>query len=160
MSSQGVPPEELRAAMSGFPTGVAVVTAVADGEPAGATVNAVTSLSLEPPLMLAALDRGSRTLRAIEKAGSFGINGLAGDQDELARSFATKEPVAAKWDGVEWEPAAGAARIAGCRLWVACDLESVLPAGDHIVVTGVATQAAASPGVPLVFLNGRYEALG
>lgn len=116
MSSRGVSAEQLRAAMSGFPTGVAVVAALVDGEPAGATVNAVTSLSLEPPLMLAALDRGSRTLRAVEHAGRFGINGLTGDQSDLARTFATKDPVAAKWDGVDWAVDDGAPRIPGCQL--------------------------------------------
>ena len=61
-----VSPDALREAMSGFPTGVTVVTAIGSAGPAGATANAVASLSLEPPMMLAALDLGSRTLVAVE----------------------------------------------------------------------------------------------
>ena len=58
--------------MSRFPTGVTVVTALGPAGPAGATANAVASLSLEPPMMLACLDLGSRTLVAVEHAGVFG----------------------------------------------------------------------------------------
>jgi flavin reductase (DIM6/NTAB) family NADH-FMN oxidoreductase RutF len=74
-----IEPDTLRAAMSRFPTGVTVVTAIGPAGPAGATANAVVSLSLEPPLMLACLDLGSRTLVAVEHAGRFGINVLAAD---------------------------------------------------------------------------------
>ena len=51
--------ERMRSAMSRFPTGVTVITALTDEGPAGLSANAVTSLSLDPPLMLACVDRGS-----------------------------------------------------------------------------------------------------
>ena len=87
--------------MSRFPTGVTVITALTDGRgPAGLAANAVTSLSLDPPLMLACLDRGSRTLRAVEAAGRFGVNVLEARRAELARAFARKIPVEEKWQGV------------------------------------------------------------
>ena len=57
-------PERFRDALASYPTGVTVVTAMGADGPAGATANAVTSLSLEPPMMLACLDRGSRTLES------------------------------------------------------------------------------------------------
>src|SRR6476660_9244451 len=78
-----VAPETLRDAMERFPTGVTVVTAVGPSGPAGATANAVVSLSLEPPMMLACLDLGSRTLVAVEHARIFGINILAGELAEV-----------------------------------------------------------------------------
>ena len=68
--------------MSHLPTGVTVVTAPAPDGPLGATANAVTSLSLDPPLMLASLDLGSRTLGAVREAGRFGINVLGAGQEE------------------------------------------------------------------------------
>src|SRR5438045_2038437 len=73
-----VEPEALRDAMSRFPTGVTVVSSVGPAGPAGATANAVASLSLEPPLMLACLDLGSRTLVAVEPARLFSLNWLSG----------------------------------------------------------------------------------
>src|SRR3954463_11331005 len=100
---RSVAPQELRDAMSRFPTGVTVVTAIGPAGPAGATANAVASLSMEPPLMLACLDLGSPPPGAGEPARLFGINVLAADQAGLARRFSTKDPHPEKWDGVAWE---------------------------------------------------------
>src|SRR6266540_1169369 len=101
-----------------------------------ATANAVASLSLEPPLMLACLDLGSRTLVAVEHARQFGINVLAADQAELARRFSTKDPHPEKWDGVAWEEQAGTPKIEGALIWLACELRDVHDGGDHSIATG------------------------
>src|SRR5919106_6028667 len=98
-----VSPEEFRAALSAHATGVTVVTAIGPNGPSGLTANSVTSLSLEPPMMLACLDRGSRTLASVRAAGRFGVNALAAGQEELARRFGAKDPEPRKWEGVEWE---------------------------------------------------------
>src|SRR5919108_1049401 len=102
MAGDGLTPEEFRSALSDYATGVSVVTAVGEQGPSGATANAVTSLSLEPPMMLACLDRGSRTLTTVRAQGRFGVNVLAAGQDELARRFSAKDPEPEKWEGVEW----------------------------------------------------------
>src|ERR671918_1035183 len=99
----GIGSDAFRRAMGQLPTGVTVVTAIGRDGPSGLTANAVTSLSLAPPLMLAALDRGSRTLAAAEAAGRFGINLLHGGQEEMARGFSTKAPHPEKWREVDWE---------------------------------------------------------
>src|SRR5262245_66102393 len=103
MPADGVAPEEFRSALSAFATGVTVVTAVGPNGASGATANAVTSLSLDPPMMLACLDRESRTLTSVRAQGKFGVNALAAGQEELARQFSGKHPEPEKWDGVEWE---------------------------------------------------------
>src|SRR5215216_2925026 len=100
-----VSPDEFRAALSAYATGVTVVTAIGPDGRSGATANAVTSLSLEPPMMLACLDRGSRTLSSVRAQGRFGVNALAAGQEELARRVSAKNPEAEKWDGVEWAEA-------------------------------------------------------
>src|SRR5215203_7156677 len=102
MAADGVSPEEFRSTLSAYATGVNVVTAVGPQGPSGATANAVTSLSLEPPLMLACLDRGSRTLEVLRAAGHFGINGLAAEQEDLALRFSSKDPHPEKWREVDW----------------------------------------------------------
>src|SRR5213595_742634 len=132
-----VRPDALRDAMARFPTGVTVVTAVGPSGPAGATANAVASLSLEPPMMLAALDLGSRTLVAVEHAGKFGINVLASDQADVARRFSTKDPHPEKWDGIGWSERAGTPMIEGSAIWLACELAEVHDGGDHVIVTGM-----------------------
>jgi len=152
-----VTPDALRQAMTRFPTAVTVVTALGPNGPAGATANAVASLSLEPPMMLAALDLGSRTLVAVEHAHRFGINVLAGDQAGIARRFSTKDPHPEKWDGVEWSERCGVPRIEGSLIWVACDLVDAHEGGDHVIVTGRVTEVEAGEEEPLLFLDGDYR---
>jgi flavin reductase (DIM6/NTAB) family NADH-FMN oxidoreductase RutF len=143
-----------------MPTGVTVVTALGSDGPSGLTASAVLSLSLEPPLMLAALDRGSRTLRAVEQAGRFGVNVLAADQADLARSFATKVEMHEKWEGISWGERDGIPALDGVLVWVACELRDVLAGGDHVIVTGYVLDVAAGDGDPLVFFRGAYMGLG
>lgn len=146
--------------MSRLPTAVTVVTAIGADGPAGLTANAVVSLSLDPPLMLACLDRGSRTLRAVEQAGRFGISVLGAGDTEVARAFATKAPQAEKWDGVAWSEREGAPMLDGAEVRIACELENVLAGGDHVIVTGKVLEVEASDGAPLVFYDGDYRPLG
>jgi 3-hydroxy-9,10-secoandrosta-1,3,5(10)-triene-9,17-dione monooxygenase reductase component len=153
-------PANFRAAMGTLPTGVTVVTAAGPEGPAGATANAVCSLSIEPMLMLACLDRGSRTLLAVQAANRFGISVLHGGQEPTARAFATKAPVADKWEGVDWSERDGIPAIDGALAFVACDLRDVIAGGDHVIVTGEVTALEAGEGVPLVFHGGEYRPLG
>lgn len=146
--------------MASLPTGVTVVSANGAEGPAGATANAVCSLSIEPMLMLACLDRGSRTLLAVQAADRFGISVLHDGQEAVARSFATKAPVADKWSGVPWSERDGIPAIDGALLWIACDLRDVIAAGDHVIVTGSVTDLEIGEGDPLVFHGGEYRPLG
>ena len=150
---------EFRAAMAQIPAGVTVVAANGPDGPAGATASAVASLSLEPMLMLACLDRGSRTLLAVQSANRFGVNVLAGDQEEVARTFSTKAPVADKWAGIEWEDRGGVPALHGCVLWVACDLHDLIGGGDHVIITGAVTAFELRDAPPLIHHRGRYVAL-
>ncbi len=142
--------------MGTLPTGVTVVTASGPEGPAGATANAVCSLSIEPMLMLACLDRGSRTLLAVQAANRFGISILHAGQESIARAFATKAPVADKWEGVGWGERDGIPAIDDALAFVACDLRDVIAGGDHVIVTGEVTGLETSAGDPLVFHNGDY----
>jgi 3-hydroxy-9,10-secoandrosta-1,3,5(10)-triene-9,17-dione monooxygenase reductase component len=153
-------PARFRAAMATLPTGVTVVAAAGPEGPAGATANAVSSLSIEPMLMLACLDRGSRTLLAVQAANCFGISVLHAGQESLARAFATKAPVADKWQGVEWSERDGIPAIDGALAFIACDLRDVIAGGDHVIVSGEVTALETSEGTPLVFHEGEYRPLG
>jgi flavin reductase (DIM6/NTAB) family NADH-FMN oxidoreductase RutF len=149
-----------RAAMAALPTGVTVVSASGPGGPAGATANAVSSLSIEPMLMLACLDRGSRTLLAVQAANRFGISVLHAGQEPIARAFATKAPIPEKWAGVEWSERDGVPAIDGALVWIACELRDVIAGGDHVIVTGEVSALETGEGDPLVFHAGAYRPLG
>jgi flavin reductase (DIM6/NTAB) family NADH-FMN oxidoreductase RutF len=153
------PPDSarFRAAMATLPTGVTIVTASGDEGPAGATANAVCSLSIEPMLMLACLDRGSRTLLAVQAADRFGISFLHAGQEPVARSFATKAPVAEKWAGVAWTEREGLPAIDDALVFLACDLRDVVAAGDHVILTGEVRELETVEGDPLIFQGGEYR---
>jgi flavin reductase (DIM6/NTAB) family NADH-FMN oxidoreductase RutF len=152
-------PALFRAAMATLPTGVTVVTAAGPEGPAGATANAVCSLSIKPMLMLACLDRGSRTLLAVQAANRFGVSVLHAGQEQIARAFATKAPVADKWSGVAWTDRGGVPAIDDALAWLACDLRDVIAGGDHVIVTGEVSALETSEGDPLVFHRGAYRPL-
>src|SRR5665811_109770 len=153
-------PAGFRAAMGMLPTGVTVVAATGPEGPAGATANAVSSLSIEPMLMLACLDRGSRTLLAVQAANRFGISVLHAGQEEIARAFASKAPVADKWEGVAWSERDGVPAIDDALATIACDLRDVIAGGDHVIVTGEVTAVETAEGTPLVFHESDYRPLG
>lgn len=154
-------PDSFRRTMSAFPTGVTVVTAIGPEGSSGATANAVTSLSVDPPMMLACLDRGSRTLASVRSAETFAINILAAGQEELARRFSSKDAELSKWEGVEWEEREGTPRLLGSLIWLRCELRDLIDGGDHLIVTGsVLDLESDEDGEPLIFHGGAYRGLG
>ncbi|HEY8103613.1 MAG TPA: flavin reductase family protein [Gaiellaceae bacterium] len=152
--------EQLRRLMAHWTTGVAVVTSRDETGPRGATTNALTSLSLDPLLMLVCLDRGSNTLEAVRSSGRFGINVLAADQEEIARRFATKASGEEKLAGVAHEPVEGVPVLGGVVAWLVCEVERELDGGDHVILLGRPLEAGSDPDAfPLLFHGGRYHPL-
>ena len=145
--------------MALVPTPVTVVTAPGDAEPAGATANAVASLSLDPPLMLVCLDHRSRTLGVVRSAGRFAINVLPATSEAEARSFATTAPHAEKWEGVAATERSGVPVLDDAIVWVVCELRDLLDGGDHTIVTGHVLELGTAEGDPLLFVDGEYRAL-
>ena len=139
----GVSPEEFRNALRPYATGVTVVTAIGPQGPSGATANAVTSLSLDPPIMLACLDRGSRTLTSVREQGR----------------FSAKDPGPEKWQGVGWAESEQLPRLDGALVWVACELRDLIDGGDHLILTGNVLEAESREGQPLLFHRGAYRDL-
>jgi flavin reductase (DIM6/NTAB) family NADH-FMN oxidoreductase RutF len=135
---------------SGVPAAVTVVTAQnGDGLPHGTTVSAFCSLSLNPPLVIVALDRSSDLLPLVERQGRFGINVLAGGQEEVGAACACKGPD--KLAATSWRYDAGLPRIEGSAAWLACDVQDVLDGGDHVIVVGLVTACEPGEADPLVY---------
>lgn len=157
-----VSPAELREAMGHFATGVTVITSVGpDGEPVGTTANAVTSLSLEPPLVLACFDRGSSTLQAIRGHGAFAVNVLGHRQRHLSANFA-KRGLAAVWEGVTHHRGpTGSPRLANVIAVIECTVEHALPGGDHEIIVGRVrhVETNSEGAAPLLFWRGKYTSI-
>jgi len=146
-ASAPVSPSTLRSVMGRWATGVAVVTSRhrdADGGAdvrSGCTVNAVTSVSLEPPLLLVCLAETARTLRTVRCSGRFGLSFLAGDQIELARVFASDIAENEKFSAAQTFLAEGVPVLRGCLAYAACRAVSIEAAGDHHIVVGEVRRA-------------------
>lgn len=153
---------EFRHAMGHFATGVTVITSLgADGRPVGTTASAVTSLSLDPPLVLACFDLGSLTLRAIGEHGAFVVNVLAAAPRHLSANFA-RRGLAAAWDGVRHRHGlTGSPRLEDVLAVMECTVEHRLPGGDHEIVIGRVrhVETSTGPAAPLVYFRGGYTSL-
>lgn len=154
---------EFRRAMGHFATGVTVVTSIdKDGEPVGTTASAVSSLSLDPPLVLVCFDLESLTLRAIRGHGAFVVNVLAAPQQHLSANFA-RRGLDAAWDGVRHRPGpTGSPRLDGVLAVLECTVENIFPGGDHEIVVGRvhAVEINGDDAAPLLHWRGSYLSLG
>ncbi len=143
-----------RDAIGAFPTGVAVVTAAG---PAGLTTNAVTSLSLDPVLLLVCFDNGSRTLPRVRETRRFGVNLLRADQEDVARVFASKRVADDKFAAATHSLVEGVPVLEDVLAWFVCELRELVPGGDHTIGIGEVSELGFDPDAePLVFHRGRY----
>lgn len=144
--------------MARYPTGVTIVSAIADGgEPIGMVVGTFTSVSLDPPLVAFMPSRASATFNRMRPVDTFAVNVLSARMTEVRLSFAACEQ-RRRWAGVGWRPSpSGAPIIDGALAWVECGYESVRPAGDHYIVVGrVKALGAAASAPPMLFYQGEY----
>jgi 3-hydroxy-9,10-secoandrosta-1,3,5(10)-triene-9,17-dione monooxygenase reductase component len=146
-----------REVIGSFAAGVAIVTAHGEDGPAGLTTSAVSSLSLDPMLLLVCFDNGSRTLPIVRQARRFAINVLRAGQEDLARVFASKRVPREKFEAVTHTVAHGVPVLDDALAWLACDLEDLAPAGDHTIGIGRVTHMDSDPhGDPLVYFRGTF----
>jgi len=151
--------DRLRDAMSELPAGVSILTTTdEDGRPRGATISAVTSLSLEPALLLVCLDQHSETLSALSQGHRFLLHIVAEGQEATAYALARKSHD--KFDDVEWRPKHGGLPfIEGCTIAFLCTVETLFPGGDHVIVVGRIERVAQDDArVPLVYHRRRMIA--
>jgi flavin reductase (DIM6/NTAB) family NADH-FMN oxidoreductase RutF len=138
-----------------FTTGVAVVTTRHGPDRFGVTASAVSSLSLEPPMLLVCLNRALPTCDAISSAGAFAVNILAEGQGELARQFATRHPD--KFRGVP--VADGDLRLpmlVEALAHLECRVRERVDAATHAVFLGEVQTARALGGSPLTYFRGAF----
>ena len=148
-----------RQVLGHFPTGVTVVAGVADGTPVGLAVGSFFSLSIDPPLVGFCVGKSSNSWKAMEPSGSFCVNILGADQEDVCRVFATSGDD--KFATIGWTKAeSGSPLINDVLAWIDCDLETVHDGGDHHIVVGrVRGMDVGHEGDPLVFFRGGYAQL-
>lgn len=159
--ARAVDPDGFRATLGRFAAGVTVLTARdPEGRDHGMTVSAFCSLSLDPPLVLACVDRKASMHPLFALGAPFVVNVLAAGQEALSRRFATGDP-SDRFAGVGYErTAGGAARLDGVLAWLECRVHALQDGGDHTVVVGaVAEVGTRDDARPLLYYRGGYASL-
>jgi flavin reductase (DIM6/NTAB) family NADH-FMN oxidoreductase RutF len=147
-----------RKIMGQFATGVTVVTTGGAAGSHGLTANAVASLSLDPPLVLVAVEKRAHSLEYLKKNQCFAVNILRLDQEEISRRFATPGPK--DFVGVSTKTAVTAAPIlTDCLAFVDCRVVAILPGGDHEIFVGEILAGEHNGGEPLLYYGGGYVRL-
>jgi 3-hydroxy-9,10-secoandrosta-1,3,5(10)-triene-9,17-dione monooxygenase reductase component len=146
---------EFRTAMGTFATGVAVVLAQHEGRLHGMTVNSLTSVSLDPPLLLVCSRRGSSTGTAMKESGAFVANILDVHQQDIATRFVGN--FANRFDGLDLgRSLQGFPALAGALAHFDCVVRDVHDGGDHDIVVGEVLSCVQRSGDPLLFYRGRF----
>ena len=155
--SVGVAGDVFRETMSRVPGPVTIVTTTGPNGPHGTTVSAFCSLSADPPLVLFALDRSSDLLGILPQSGRFAVNLLAGGQEWLGEACARKGPE--KLGLIPWYDENGLPRIDGAAAWLACEVEELVPGGDHMIITGLVTACETSDSEALIYHRRQFLSL-
>jgi flavin reductase (DIM6/NTAB) family NADH-FMN oxidoreductase RutF len=158
-----VDPLEFRSIIGHFATGVTVIT-TADGDQLhGMTANAVSSLSLDPVMVLICVDKTTFTHRVLDAGGVFTVNVLGEHQEAVSRIFAKKgEPETGTLRGQPFRLGeTGAPILADCLAFLECRVDNVLDGGDHSIFLGrVVSEGVVEEMRPLLFYRGGYHTLG
>ena len=150
---------DLRATLSNFATGVAVITTTdPDGRPFGVTVNSFNAVSLDPPLVLWSLGLNAWSLPIWRGASGFAVNILAEDQSDVCKLFSSREED--RFGKIDWHRGFddlplidGAVASLQCRFW------NRYPGGDHEIMLGQVMACARDDRKPLVYCQGRLGGL-
>ncbi|MGA2469203.1 MAG: flavin reductase family protein [Solirubrobacteraceae bacterium] len=155
-----VDPERFRHVLGHLPSGVTVVSAYHADGPVGMASSSVTSVSLEPPLILFCPARTSQTWPRIHEAGSFCVNVFAAHHERTARRFSQRG--IDRFADVAWHERPAGPALDDAVAWIECGIDAVHDAGDHLIVVGAVSALEVRDGhvSPLVFFRGRYGSFG
>lgn len=152
-----IEPRRYRDVMGKFATGVSVVSFLAQGQPAGLTANAFTSVSLDPPLVLLSIRNQSRFFQSVALGDRYAISMLAHDQHPTSDHFGGRPGPSG---GPDLHVHDGVPLVRDCVAWLIATAVDIHPAGDHRLVIGRVEQLDETASAPLVYFGGRYRQLG
>jgi len=155
-------PDDFRRVLGHFATGVTVVTTWdAEGQPAGLTASSVSSVSLDPPLVLVCVAHAAQCYPAFHGHGKFAINILHTEHEHLARRFASTGGGPEKFEGTDYRPGTlGLPIIKDALAEIECTVVHAYPGGDHTIFVGRvdAADCRGDTGFePLLYYRGRFN---
>ena len=157
-----VTPQEFRAALGRFASGVTVITVkTPTDEIHGMTASSFCSVSLRPPLVLVCVDHLAETYLHIRERGRFGVSILREEQEALSEFFADPErnPDAARRLDIHYsQMKSGIPVVAETLATLDCTVVPAHAAGDHTVFVAEVQEVAVAEGAPLLYFRSRYGA--
>lgn len=155
MADQEFDGRAFRNALGNFATGVTIITGKGpDGALIGITANSFNSVSLDPPLILWSLDKGSPSLKALEESSHFCVHILKDDQGDLCMKFA--RPSEDKFADIRYSDGLGGVPLLeGCLAVFQCRNFAHYEGGDHVIIVGEVEEFETSEGDPLIFFRGQ-----
>jgi flavin reductase (DIM6/NTAB) family NADH-FMN oxidoreductase RutF len=145
----------VRAVHRQYPTGVTVVTAALQGKPVGLAVNAFSSISMDPPLVLVCVNESSNSFPAVFESAFIGINILASDQLNVAGTFAKSG--GDKFAALDWHLSdVGVPVLEGVAGHLELEIKYKIPAYTHTIFIGQVVEAGSSDKSPLVYHAGTF----
>ena len=151
----GIDPKRFRSVMGTLPTGVAVIATAWNGRLYGATINSLTSVSLQPCMLLFCANQGSATGAAIQSRKLFSVNILCQHQSDLAARFTATQKDRFEDLAVAFSPD-GLPLLQGAAAHMCCRISSIHKAGDHDIILGEVFSGEEYACNPLVFHKGAY----
>jgi len=152
--------KEFRQVMGRFATGVTVITTRgADGTPYGLTANAVSSISLDPPLVMISIDKRAESFPRFLESHVFVINVLAAGQESLSNTFAKSG--GDKFAGLSYDTNADGVPVFPDTLaTIECRIVATHEAGDHVIHLGAVDRTRTMDVAPLLYFQGHYGRFG
>lgn len=157
----GVTSEDFRATLGRFATGVSVVTTCDGDKPAGMTVNAFSSLSLDPPLVLVCIERTTYLHDLLTRNGYYAVNILGEEQSALSDCFAGRSDFRYTnfCDVKSHVVATGAPVFDDALAFIDCRIVNIFPGGDHSIFVGRVEALGSDERLPLLYYRGKYPRL-
>ncbi len=146
--------ELFRSVIGHFASGVAILTARHEGIDYGLTASAVSSLSLDPPMLLVCVNKTSNTRKAIAQSQVFAVNILRENQSEVAFQFARSHPDKFRGMSVSYGEL-GAPLLGDALATIECRVIEEVTGGTHSVFLAEVQSAQAAEGMPLTYYRGR-----
>ena len=157
-----IDPTEFRRTLCRFVTGVTIVTTLEGKTDHGITVNAFTSVSLDPPLVLVCCDRKAESYELLKKSKVFAVNILSDSQKQISVNFSRHELKPIRFQDLRIRrEVTGAAVIEDAIAFIDCRVVAMHDAGDHEIFVGQVEKLGYKEGSdPLLFYAGKYRKIG
>jgi flavin reductase (DIM6/NTAB) family NADH-FMN oxidoreductase RutF len=148
-----------REVLGNYPTGVTVITAKdSEGKPVGLTVNSFASVSMEPLMVLWCIDHKVSTIKSFTEGGKFAVHVLAGDQQELCKTFASKN--VDRFSTCNWNFSENQLPIIdGAFAVLECKTFQTVEAGDHTILIGEVTNIQMDKKDPMLYHRRHFASI-